>query len=101
YRQISEAMDAYFEKMKQVRGQDFFRDSMKDLFVSIGKDINNARDALDQFFDRLRTRALEAIAERLMDKLFGPRESTQAGAAGGGFAAFIGSLFGGYADGGY
>src|SRR5690606_33449332 len=86
---------------KEVEGQSFFRDSLSDLFVDVGRDIGKAREALDDFFDRLRTRALEALSERLLDKIFGPRDSTQGGASGQGFWSWIGQVFGGFAEGGF
>lgn len=83
------------DQIKQVDGQDAFRDSMKDLFVDVASGAKSASDAIDGFFDNLRARALEAIAERLMDQLFGAAGTTDGGAAGGGWASFIGGLFGG------
>lgn len=80
---------------KQIQGQDYFRNQMKGMFVDVASGAMSASDAIDNFFDNLRTRALEAIAERLMDQLFGKAGTTDGGAAGGGWASFIGAFFGG------
>lgn len=101
YRRIVEGMEELQRLRKEVEGQSFFRDSLSDLFVDVGRDISKAREALDDFFDRLRTRALEALSERLLDKIFGPRDSTQGGASGQGFWSWIGQVFGGFAEGGF
>lgn len=91
-RQANEDIEA---SIQQIRGQDFFRDEMKGLFTDVVSGAKSAREAVDSFFDNLRNRAIEALAERLMDQLFGKQGTTDGGAAGAGWASFIGGLFGG------
>ena len=92
---IAAAMDEVTAAQEQIRGQDFFRDEMKGLFTDVVSGAKSAKDAINSFFDSLRMRAIEALAERLMDQLFGQSGTTDGGMAGGGWASFIGGLFGG------
>lgn len=92
---IAKAMEEVDAAQRQVEGQDAFRRELKGLFVDVASGAKSASEAIDGFFDNLRARALEAIAERLINQLFGQTGSTDGGAAGSGWAAFIGGLFGG------
>ena len=90
---IAKALEDVEAAQKQIEGQDFFRREMKGLFVDVASGAKSAKDALNDLFDTLRNRALEALAERLIEQLFGQTGTTDGGAAGGGWASFIGGLF--------
>lgn len=92
---IAAALDGIKEAQDQIAGQDFFRDQMKGLFTDVVSGAKIGREAIDDLFDTLRKRAIEALAERLMDQLFGQSGSTDGGAAGAGWASWIGAIFGG------
>lgn len=97
-RQANEEIEAQIE---QIRGQDFFRGELKGLFTDVVSGAESAKDAIDSFFDNLRLRAIEALAENLINQLFGKTGTTDGGMAGDGWASWLGSLFGGArADGG-
>lgn len=85
------------------------RDDLKGLFIDVGMDLDNASDALDRFFDRLKQRALEAIADKLLQQVFSTGNGSQASGGGTGFwsqlgagiASMFGGGWGGFASGGY
>lgn len=91
------------KQIQQAREEDAFKRDLKDLFVDIGMDVDNASDALEHFFDTLKRRALQALAENLIGKLFPPRDQAPAGggggASGGGWldaiGTFVAGIFGG------
>lgn len=92
---LGKLADAY----EQARATDELKQDLKGLFVDIGMDINNAGDALDNFFDRLKQRALEALADGLLNKLFS--NSGQQTATGGNFwAGLISAVAGAFGGGG-
>lgn len=80
---------------RQVEGMDRLREAGVDLFVDLTDGVGSWKDAVDDALDNLRRRILQLIAENLIEKLFGAKGTTQTGAAGEGFASFIGALFGG------
>lgn len=87
---ISKAMEDLDAARKQAEGVDFARDSTKGLFVDLTDGIGKASDAVDDFFENLRARAMQALADRLFDGLFDGMKSSNSG-----FGAVLGELFGG------
>ncbi|WP_213600763.1 tape measure protein [Pseudoxanthomonas japonensis] len=81
------------DELGRAREVSEFQDDLKGLFVDVGMDIGNAGDALDRFFDRLKQRALEALADNLLGQLFSTQGSSSSASSGGGWADAIGGLF--------
>lgn len=97
---IAEAIDELQEKAKRTEGIEFARDATKGLFEDLTDGVGSARDAVDDFFDNLRAKAFQVLADKLFDGLF---DSFSGGGEGGGGSAignFLGSLFGGARAGG-
>lgn len=81
------------DEMGRAREMGEFQNDLKTLFVDVGMDIGNAGDALDRFFDRLKQRALEALADNLLGQLFNTQGSSSGTSTGSGWADAIGNLF--------
>ena len=69
------------EASRGIEALDTFRSASKDLFVDFASGTKSMGDAFDDFARRLRQRALELIAEKLIEQIFGAF-----GTAGGGGA---------------
>lgn len=86
------------DELRNARELDAFKGDLKTLFVDIGMNVGHAEDALENFFDTLKRRALEALAENLIGQLFGEKKSD--GSGGGGWLASIGTAIAGLFGGG-
>ena len=93
-------IDDLLGKLKDGSELDQTKSDLKGLFVDIGMDVGNAEDALDRFFDTLKRRALEALADDLIGKLFPSDDSAASSGSGGGWMSAIGSFFSGIFGGG-
>ncbi len=88
------------EAARGIEALDEFRSASADLFVDFASGSKSMGDAFDDFARRIRQRALELIAEKLIEQIFGAFGTAGGGGGGGGFASIIGSFFGGGAAGG-
>jgi len=91
------------ELLGKINGEselDKTKSDLKGLFVDIGMDLGNAEDALDRFFDTLKRRGLEALADDLIGKLFPSDDPAASSGSGGGWMSAIGSFFSGIFGGG-
>lgn len=94
------------ELVKQLQGareQAALKDDLKDLFVDIGMNVDDASSAVEHFFDTLKRRALQALAENLIGKLFPAPQSgdgSSGSSSGGGWMSALGNLLGGLFGGG-
>lgn len=89
--------------LQAARDMEQYKSDLEGLFVDIGMNIGNAEDAIDQFFDTLKRRALQALAENLIGKLFPAPQSgdgSSGSSSGGGWMSALGSLLGGLFGGG-
>ena len=91
---ITDALDAQEERLKDVEGIEFARNATKGVFQDLIDGVGSAQDAVDDYFDNLRAKALQILADKLFDGLFDGL-SAGAGAGNGGLGGFLGSLFGG------
>jgi hypothetical protein len=80
------------KQREEIAGLDFVKSAGQDAFASIIDGSKSAGDAIDDFFDRLRARAAQVLAEKLFETLFGGMGQTAGG--GGGWAATLGSALG-------
>lgn len=97
------AIGELVERMEQASAQGEFKQDLKSLFVDVGMDIDNASSALDRFFDNLKRRALEALADAAIQAMFGQNNDGSKSTAGfwGTFANnMLGAWGGGRAGGG-
>jgi hypothetical protein len=96
------AVSALVDDLQRARAEDAFKGDLQDLFVDIGMDVDNASDALEHFFDTLKRRALQALAENLVGQLFGQKQAAggSASGSGGGWLAAIGTFVAGIFGGG-
>ena len=88
------------DEMEKAQQLGAFKDDLGRLFVDVGMDIGNARSALVDFFDTLKRRALQAVADNLLDKIFNQTgNSTQQSGGGTNWGALIqqgiSAIFGG------
>lgn len=88
------------EAQRGIEALDEFRGATKDLLVDFADGTKSMGDAFDEFAARLRRRALELIAEKLIEQIFGAFGTAGGGQAGGGWASIVGSIFGGGRHGG-
>ena len=97
---IAKAIEEIEAAQEQIEGQDFFRREVQGVFSDVLSGAKSAKDAINDLFDTLVARALDVLARNLTEQLFGAFGTTNGGAAGGGFGAFLGALFGGARAGG-
>lgn len=83
------------QQREEIAGLDFVKSAGQDAFASIIDGSKSAGDAIDDFFDRLKARAAQVLAEKLFETLFGAMGTTAGGGAGGTFGSILGSIFGG------
>lgn len=89
------------KQLQDAREKEAFKDDLKDLFVDIGMNVDDASSAVEHFFDTLKRRALQALAENLIGKLFpAPQSGEGSSSSGGGWMSAIGSILGGLFGGG-
>lgn len=95
---LTENLSAYHENRKaiedQVAAMDSLRSSFTDFLTDVkeGKSVwDSLKSAVDSFADTL----FQLAASNIAEQLFGAAGSNQGGAAGGGWAEFLGSFFGG------
>jgi hypothetical protein len=82
------------EAQDAIQQMDEVRNVTKGFLLDLTDGAGSVGDAFDNLFDRIRQRALEMIAERLIEQIFGAF-GTAGGGGGGGFASLLGGLFGG------
>jgi hypothetical protein len=97
--QIIAALENYDQALKEAEGVDFARDATKSVFEDLVDGVGSAQDAVDDFFDNLRNKALQVFSDKLFDGLFDAFKG-DATKGGGGIGGFLGSLFGGARAGG-
>ena len=90
--EAEKALQKAQEEAPLIRQMDELRDTTAGFFVDL---VKNGKDAIDRLQDYLLTMALESIGRQIAEGLFGNFGTTGGGSAGGGFGAFLGSLFGG------
>lgn len=88
------------KQLQDAREKEAFKDDLKDLFVDIGMNVDDASSSLEHFFDTLKRRALQALAENLIGKLFQPQPAGGESSSSGGWMSAIGSILGGLFGGG-
>jgi hypothetical protein len=90
-------LDAINAAAAKAEGIEFFKGELKGLFVDLTDGVGSMSDAFDSFFDNLKARVLQMLAERLIEQLFESfnMNGSSANGGGGGVANFIGALFGG------
>lgn len=93
-------VDELIQQLKGARELDDTKRDLRDLFVDVGMDIGNAENAVEQFFDTLKRRALQALADNLIGKLFPQQQPGGDTGSGGGWMSILGSVFSGLFGGG-
>lgn len=93
------------KQLREANENEAFKNDLKDLFVDIGMNVDSASSSIEHFFDTLKRRALQALAENLIGQLFGQKQATPSASGNGGFLSSIGNFFasllgGGRASGG-
>jgi hypothetical protein len=84
------------KQREEIAGLDFVKSAGQDAFASIIDGSKSAGDAIDDFFDRLKARAAQVLAEKLFETLFGGMgQASGGGGFGGTFGSILGSIFGG------
>jgi hypothetical protein len=85
------------KQREEIAGLDFVKSAGQDAFASIIDGSKSAGDAIDDFFERLRARAAQVLAEKLFETLFGGMGQSAGGGGGFGatFGSILGSIFGG------
>jgi hypothetical protein len=100
--EIERLIEAQQQEREAIEAMDEFRGAVRDLVVDFGDGVGSMGDAFDKFAQRIRQRALELAAEKLIEKIFGAFGTAGGGGGGGGFdwGSVIGSFFGGGRQGG-
>jgi hypothetical protein len=93
------------QKAREARGiMDDLKNASKDFFVDLTDGAGSAREAWDDFFDGIKRRALEFVADKVINQFFdmlsGKGSTGGGGASSGGFWAGLAGLFGGGGFGG-
>lgn len=86
---LSDELAAASERQRSI---DELKGSISNLFVDFASGAKSAKDAFADFTNSIIQRALETLANRALDQLFG---SFGNGSGSGGGSSFLGSLFGG------
>lgn len=96
---ITDLIEKRQKERDGIRAMDELRGASADLLYDLADGSKSAGDAIDDYFERLKRRALQVASEKLIEKLFGSFGSGQGGIAGGqqggAFADIIGAIFGG------
>lgn len=94
-RAVAGLADELHKTREQISIMDSFRGTLSDTFADYITGAKTAKEATRDFFSSLLEQAARALTDQAVQVLLGSFGTASGGAAGGGWAALIGSLFGG------